>query len=147
MIGKFFRMRVLSILPLGLSLLACTQQNAAQSPAPEVLLQAIPAANSAQFERVHDMRTWRNPYLIIQPGGVALLDAADSAEIKLKPAELLPALAGLPASNWPYGRVVAATENTAKGSEQDTIAIRRNKGIVGGILESAHIAIKWVPST
>ena len=147
MIGKFFRMRLLSILPLGLSLLACTQQNAAQSPAPEVLLQAIPAANSAQFERVHDMRTWRNPYLIIQPGGVALLDAADSAEIKLKPAELLPALAGLPASNWPYGRVVAATENTAKGSEQDTIAIRRNKGIVGGILESAHIAIKWVPST
>ena len=147
MIGKFFRMRLLSILPLGISLLACTQQNAAQSPAPEIVLQAIPAANSAQFEGIRDMKTWRNPYLIIQPGGVALLDAADSAEIKLKPAELLPALAALPASNWPYGRVVAATENTAKDSEQDSIAIRRNKGIVGGILESAHIAIKWVPST
>lgn len=147
MIGKFFRMRFLVILPLGLSLLACTQQNAAPPPSPEVVLQSIPAANSAQFERIRDMRTWRNPYLIIQPGGVALLDVADSAEIKLKPAELLPALAALPASNWPYGRVVAATENTAKASEQDSIAIRRNKGIVGGILEGAHIAIKWVPST
>jgi hypothetical protein len=146
-IGKFFRMRLLSILPLGISLLGCTQQNAAQSPAPEIVLQAIPAADSAKVERIRDMRTWRNPYLIIQPGGVALLDAADSAEIKLKPAELLPALAALPASNWPYGRVVAATENTPKASEQDSIAIRRNKGIVGGILESAHIAIKWVPST
>ena len=45
------------------------------------------------------------------PDGVALLDAADNAEIILKPDELLPALAALPASNWPYGRVVAAAEN------------------------------------
>ena len=92
------------------------------------------------------MRNWRNPYLIVRPDGVALLDAADNAEIRLKPAELLPALAALPASNWPYGRVVAAAENSTKGSDQDGVAIRRNKGIVGGILENAHIAIKWVPS-
>jgi hypothetical protein len=26
------------------------------------------------------------------------------------------------------------------------VAIRRNKGIVGGMLEDAHIAIKWVPA-
>ena len=115
-------------------------------PAPEVVLQAIPAANAAQVERIRDMKTWRNPYLIIRPDGVALLDVADSAEIRLKPPELLPALAALPVSNWPYGRVVAAAENTAKASEQDRVAIRRNKGIVGGILESAHVAIKWVPS-
>jgi hypothetical protein len=76
-----------------------------------------------------------------------LLDVADSAEIRLKPAELLPALAALPATNWPYGRVVAATENSARASDQDAVALRRNKGIVGGILENAHIAVKWVPST
>jgi hypothetical protein len=134
------------ILLYGISLAGCSQERVAQAPAPETVLQAIPAANLAQFERVHDMRTWRNPYLIVRPDGVALLDAADSAEVRLKPAELLSALAALPASNWPYGRVVAATENSAKSSEQDSIAIRRNKGIVGGILQSAHIAIKWVPS-
>ena len=139
-------MRVSLILLLGISLVACSQQNAAEPPAPEVVLQAIPAADSARFERIHDMKTWRNPYLIVRPDGVALLDAADNAEIILKPAELLPALAALPASNWPYGRVVAAAENSAKASDQEGVAIRRNKGIVGGILEGAHIAVKWVPS-
>ena len=92
------------------------------------------------------MKDWRNPYLIVRPDGVALLDTADSAEIRLKPAELLPALAALPASNWPYGRVVAATEN-AKASQQDQVEIRRNRGIVGGMLQGAHVAIKWVPSS
>ena len=93
------------------------------------------------------MKSWRNPYLIVRTDGVALLDAADNAEIRLKPAELLPALAALPASDWPYGRVVAATENDTPPSERDGVAIRRNKGIVGGILQGAHIAIKWVPAT
>jgi hypothetical protein len=145
-IGK--SLRVSLILVWGISLSACSEQNSAKPVAPEVLLQAIPAANSAQVERVRDMRNWRNPYLIVRPDGVALLDAADSAEIVLKPAELLPALAALPASNWPYGRVVAAAEkeNRTKASDQEGVAIRRNKGIVGGILEGAHIAVKWVPS-
>lgn len=93
------------------------------------------------------MKNWRNPYLIVRPDGVALFDVADSAEIILKPDELLPALAKLPSSNWPYGRVVAAAENSAKASEQDGVAIRKNKGIVGGLLEGAHIAVRWVPTT
>jgi hypothetical protein len=130
-----------------LFLVACSShQDAAAPPSPEVVLQAIPAADQAQVDRIHDMKNWRNPYLIVRPDGVALLDAADSAEIRLKPAELLPALAALPASNWPYGRVVAATENT-KVSEQEQVEIRRNRGIVGGMLQGAHIAIKWVPSS
>jgi hypothetical protein len=43
--------------------------------------------------------------------------------------------------------VVAAAENSVKTSEQDRVSIRRNKGIVGGILEGAHIAVDWVPPT
>jgi hypothetical protein len=145
-IGKFVHVRLLLFLLLGLSLVSCSPQNAAPPPAPEVVLQAIPPADSAKVERIRDMKTWRNPYLIVRPDGVALLDIADSAEIRLKPSELLPALAALPAANWPYGRVVAAAENGAKASEQDAVALRRNKGIVGGILQGAHIAVKWVPS-
>jgi len=128
------------------ALTGCSQQPAVKEPDPQAILQAIPAADSAQYERVHDMKTWRNPYLIVRTDGVALLDAADSAEIILKPDELLRALAKLPASNWPYGRVVAATENGGRKSDQDGVAIRRNKGIVGGMLEGAHIAVKWVPA-
>ena len=147
MIGKSVRIGVSAVVLAWISLVACSShQDAAKPPAPEVVLQAIPAADQAQVERIHDMKDWRNPYLIVRPDGVALLDTADSAEIRLKPAELLPALAALPASNWPYGRVVAATEN-AKASEQDQVEIRRNRGIVGGMLQGAHVAIKWVPSS
>ncbi len=92
------------------------------------------------------MKNWRNPYLIVRADGVALFDPADSAEIILKPDEVLAALARLPASNWPYGRVVAAAENGVRASREDGIAIRRNKGIVGGTLEGAHVAIEWVPA-
>ena len=127
-------------------MLACSKQDVPPAPDPQALLQAIPPADSAKYRSIHDMKNWRNPYLIVRPDGVALFDVADSAEIILKPDELLPALAKLPSSNWPYGRVVAAAESSQTGSEQDRIAIRRNKGIVGGILESAHIAVDWVPS-
>jgi hypothetical protein len=126
---------------------ACSSpQNAPKTPDPEAVLQALPRADPAQYDRIQDMKKWRNPYLIVRADGVALYDSADSAEILLKTDEVLPALARLPASNWPYGRVVAAAEIGLRASEQQGIAIRRNKGIVGGLLEGAHVAIKWVPS-
>jgi len=144
--GKTLRIGWSLLVLAGIALVACSsQQNAAKPPDPAAQLQAIPAADPAQFGRIHDMKNWRNPYLIVRPDGVALLDAADSAEIRLKPDELLPALAALPASNWPYGRVVAA-EDSAHASEQDGVAIRRIRGIVGGMLEGAHVAVKWVPA-
>jgi hypothetical protein len=139
--------RLLSILLVALSLPACTSRQTAPAPDAATLLQAIPAADQHKYGRVRDMRKWENPYLIIRTDAVGLLDAADNAEILLKPEELLDRLAQLPASAWPYGRVVAVAENAVRRSEQDSVAIRRNKGIVGGILAAAHIAIEWVPSS
>ena len=139
--------RFASMVLAGSALVGCSQQHGAQAPDPQTLLQAIPAADSAKYEHIRDMRKWQNPYLIVRADGVALYDSADSAEIILKTEELLPTLAKLPASNWPYGRVVAAAESGAGGSETERIAIRRNKGIVGGMLEGAHIMVTWVPPT
>jgi hypothetical protein len=127
-------------------LAGCSTEQAVKAPAPEAVLQAIPPADSAQYDHIQDMKTWRNPYLIVRADGVVLFDAADSAEIALKPEEVIPQLARLPAANWPYGRVVAAAESNQRSSEQDGIDIRRNKGIMGGLLTGAHVAIKWVPS-
>jgi hypothetical protein len=139
-------MRVAAGLLFSLALAGCSSQpNPAPAPDPSAVLQAIPAADPAQYERIQDMKKWRNPYLIIREDGVALFDSADSAEIILKTDEVLPALARLPATNWPYGRVVAA-ENGGRTLKQDDVAIRRNRGIVGGMLEGAHVAVKWVPS-
>jgi len=144
--GKALTIAVLSIVLAGVACSTQPQPDVAKPSGPEALLQAIPAADLAQVDRIHDMKNWRNPYLIVRPDGVALLDAADNAEIKLKPDELLPALAALPASNWPLGRVVAATQDGASASERDGAALRRIKGIVGGELRGAQVAIKWVPS-
>jgi len=140
------RLRRAVVWVASLVLAGCTQKATPPAPDPQAILQAIPAADSAKYQHIQDMKAWRNPYLIVRTDGVALFDSADSAEILLKNDELIPALAKLPASNWPYGRVVAAAENGVRGSEQDRVAIRRNKGIVGGMLESAHIAVRWVPA-
>ncbi len=138
--------RALCLVFLAAILTGCNSQPESQGPTPQSALQAIPAPDSAKYDSIRDMKNWRNPYLIVRADGVALFDVADSAEIVLKPNDLLPELAKLPASNWPYGRVVAATEST-RGSEQDAVAIRKNKGILGGLLQGAHIDVKWVPAT
>jgi hypothetical protein len=125
---------------------ACSNPPAPKAPDPQAILDAIPSADSAKYAHIEDMKTWRNPYLIVRPDGVALYDSVDSAEILLKPEDLLAALAKLPISYWPYGRIVAAEENPTRSSERDGVAIRRMKGIIGGELENAHVAVKWVPS-
>ena len=138
----------LTALALILSLASCSSRNSSPpEPDPAAVLQAIPPADAGKYGRIHDMRKWRNPYLVVRSDGVGLLDPADNAEIVLKPEELLSALSRLPSSAWPYGRVVATAADAGSNSEPDRIAIRRNKGIVGGILEGAHIAIEWVPPT
>jgi hypothetical protein len=127
-----------------LVLVGCTRQPAPAGPDPAAILQAIPPADSAKYEHVQDMKNWRNPFLIVQANGVELYDAAEETERMLKPEELLSALAKLPSSKWPYGRVVAVRQAGGLGSEADKIAIRRNKGIVGGVLKSANIEVDWV---
>ena len=123
----------------------CTQtRNARPSPDPIAVLQAIPPSDPAQYERIADTKKWRNPYLIVRPDGVALYDSADNAEIILKPDEVIAALARLPEANWPYGRVVAV-EAVGRATEEGAVAIRRNQGIVGGMLQGAHISVRWVP--
>ncbi len=138
------RKRLAALLLSSLTVVACSHEDAAKAPDPVSTLQTIPAADTTKYEQIKDMKKWRNPYLIVRKDGVALFDVEDSAEIILKNEELLPALAKLP--EWPYGRVVAAAENGVNATEQDKVAIRKNKGIVGGLLQGAHIAVDWVPS-
>jgi hypothetical protein len=95
---------------------------------------------------MRDMKGWRNPYLIIRPDGVGLLDPANNEQRLLKTDEVEATLASLPATAWPYGRVVVVTESSPISSEDQKVAIRRIKGIVAGTLESLHIQINWVPS-
>lgn len=108
-------------------------------------IQAIPVPSPEKYRGMIGAKGWQNPYLIIKPAGVALLDPDNHEEILFKPEELTQALGKLPASAWPYGRVVAVTENAVKVAGDD-VPIRKNRAIVAGTLESLHVLIRWIPS-
>jgi hypothetical protein len=129
--------------------LACSRQNAPAPPDAATLLQAIAAADPAKYPSLQEKKHWSNPYVVIRPDGVGLLtDVTANEEQILKPEEVLNALARLPASAWPYGRAVAIlVDEKPTSSEQDKIALRRSRGIVAGDLESAQVAMQWIPTS
>jgi len=126
--------------------LACSRQDAPPPPDAATLLQAVAAADPAKYPSLQETRHWSNPYLVIRPEAVGLLTSITANEEQiLKPDEVLNALARLPASAWPYGRAVAIlVDEKPAAPEADKIAIRRNRGIVAGDLEGAHVAIDWI---
>jgi hypothetical protein len=110
-------------------------------------LQQIPVADPQKYTQLRDMKAWRNPYLIVKPDGLWLLDVSNNEERPLRPDQVLSALAVLPAPAWPYGRVVAVQEVPSGNSDDDRIALRRNRAILAGTLESAQVLIIWVPGS
>ena len=107
---------------------------------------AIPQITNEQNRSLASTRGWRNPYLIVRADGVALLDPDDHLERILKPEEMTLALGNLPPSAWPYGRVVAVTENGVRSSPDEDVKIRKNRAVVAGTLESLHVLIHWIPA-
>jgi hypothetical protein len=81
---------------------------------------------------------------MIRRDGVGLLDAGNNEWHLVKPEDLTKALAELPPSAWPYGRVVAVQEIRVRASGDDAL-IRKNRGIVLGTLEGLHILVSLGP--
>ena len=130
-----------------LALGACSSKPAQPVPDAAQLLQSIPVSDPAKYPKLRQTKHWGNPYLVIRPDSVGLVsNVAANEERILKPEEVLAVLAQLPPSAWPYGRVVAILGDAkATTPEPDKIAIRRNRGIVAGELQGAHVAIEWEP--
>jgi len=143
---RHLRSSALAISVVGLTYCTGPPNPQQKTAAPEVRIQQIPPADPQKHGGMRDLKNWQNPYLIIKPNGVALLDVANHEEHLLKPEELAETLADLPASAWPYGRVVVVSDPSASGSANELVPIRKNRGIVAGTLESMHILINWVPS-
>jgi hypothetical protein len=130
------------------ALTSCSSRPAQPAADAAQLLQSIPAGDPAKYPKLRQTKHWRNPYLVIRTDGVGLVTSVAANEERiLKPDEVLAALAQLPPSAWPYGRVVAIFgEAKAASPEPDKIAIRRIRGIVAGELQGAHVAIEWESS-
>ena len=137
------------ILLASFSLASCSREKVVPVPDDVTRLQAVAAADPAKLPGLQEGKHWSNPYLVVRPANVGLLTgvAANEEQI-LKPEEILKALADLPASAWPYGRAVAILVDVKPASsEEDKIALRRNRGIVAGELQNAHVAIQWIPTS
>jgi hypothetical protein len=147
-------MKCRPLIPLAISLAvlaACSGSRPSGSATSQVnpllRIEALPPADAHKVSAVRDMKNWKNPYLIVRVDGVGLLDSANNEQKILTPDQLLAALAELPTSAWPYGRVVAVAENAAAGSsEADKAQLRRNRALVAGTLENLHVVINWVPA-
>jgi len=126
-------------------LASCTR-NQQTPPDLSTVLQAVAPANPAKLPALDTTKHWSNPYLVIHSQAVGLLtDVTANEEQMIKPEDVLKTLAQLPAAAWPYGRAVAILVDVKPTtSEEEKAALRRNRGIVAGELESAHVAISWV---
>jgi hypothetical protein len=141
------RYAYLCLLFLNLILLAsCSKPPRAPEATPETRIQQIPPADPQKYASLKDMKGWRNPYLIIRVDGVGLLDVGDNLTQILDPAKLTDALANLPASAWPYGRVVAVQEPNAPSSANEKARFLKNRALVAGTLKNLDIVITWVPT-
>jgi hypothetical protein len=125
-----------------------SQPPAAAPAAAAAVLQAIPAVDRSTYRLPRDLNNWQNPYLIVRSDGVGLLDLANN-QIHIFNADEVPdALAKLPTTAWPYGRIVAIAEAAAAGdSEDERSVIRKNRAIVAGSLQGMQVLIHWVPKT
>src|SRR5689334_10529856 len=109
-------MKILPLALLTVTLGGCALPPKAEQAAmttPEARIQQIPEADTKQYATMKDMKAWRNPYLIVKADGVGLLDAANNEQQNVSADKVAAALAKLPASAWPYGRVVAIHESGA----------------------------------
>ena len=108
----------------------------------------IPPPDLRRYEDVRDAKDWQNPYLVIHAEGVEVISKHTSVGRQIVSCdELAPLLESLPATAWPYGRVVAAQEVGIRlGDGKDERPVAENKARVERILTSLEVKVDWWPS-
>jgi hypothetical protein len=108
------------------------------------LLDQIPPPAKTRYMAIRSKTGWENPFLVVSQKTVSLrimypeppqssalpgtmLQPANARKrvLELRQADLPEALASLPESSWPYGRVIAIEEDPNEG-RGDRIQVRRN---------------------
>ncbi|MGC8549567.1 MAG: hypothetical protein ACP5M4_07690 [Acidobacteriaceae bacterium] len=124
-------------------------------------LDAIPPPAKTRYMAVTSSSRWQNPFLTIHPDSVDLRIPAPSAppakrtrrsrrkhthrptaplwQTTTLTLDALPAaLAALPETNWPYGRVIA-TEDDLSGTSSNKVQVRRNEEKVLNLLNNLGV--------
>lgn len=108
----------------------------------------IPSAIAAMYKDVRDARGWMNPKLTIRAEGIEVESSSLTAGSKTVPASgLRDLLIGLPVADWPYGRVVMASDiGIRSGDRNEDAQIQQNHDVAGRTLAALDVTVEWWPS-
>ena len=109
--------------------------DAPQAPSPPAKgpFAEIPPKNPAIYADARTWESWQNPSLRIRDEGIFVNDSETPTTVE----DLLGALAALPGSAWPYGRIVAISAFSGSSSREDAEA---HRDVVQRVLEALKSA-------
>ncbi len=126
-------------------------------------LASIPLPTKSLYVDIHEPSAWTNPFISVGPNMISLRilladantssvgegtmlrpTAARRQEVQLRPADLANAVTAIPASAWPYGRVIAVAEEPVDA--KDRPKVRRNVEIAIQQLNDLGILVEEWPA-
>ena len=106
----------------------------------------IPPPDPAKYRSIVDAHDWQNPYLMVRAAGIDARPISAATESPtMSPQEVIAYLEKLPSVAWPYGLVVAVSENGVRAPGDDA-PIRRNREELVRLLEAAGVRVELWPS-
>ncbi|MGA3087191.1 MAG: hypothetical protein ABSD75_01175 [Terriglobales bacterium] len=141
-------LRTMVWLLLLLALVACSRPPQPETPAARQStgLESIPEPDPAKYPGLSDMRSWKNPYLVVREDGIGIVDLSNREIRMLKPEEIPAELVSLGASAWPYGRVVLVAQAVPQNASETTKAdLRKNRALLLGTLKELDVQFKEAP--
>jgi len=104
--------------------------------------------NPQRYKSINDAKKWQNPILVIRADGIQVISKGlPSGERMVAPTDLRRTLIDLPATAWPYGRVVAVQDIGLHPADlSDGPAIANNRSVTLAILKTLEVTAEGWPS-
>jgi len=131
---------------VGLSSVLGSQMAAAQTRSR--LDPRIPAPIASKYKDILDAKDWLNPSILIRSVGIEVVSRGLAGRRKTVPTTALrDLLVSLPLADWPYGRVVMASDiGLRRADRSDDESIQRNHDAAERILKDLDVTVDWWPS-
>ena len=110
------------------------------------LRQRIPKSDPKKYSSISDGSQWKNPYLIVGTEGIEIIVGVTRDARRISVDSVVRALEGLPESAWPYGLVVAVSENGIVSPTTGDPQTEANQARLIRLLKQQGIAVDLWPS-
>ena len=112
-----------------------------------VLTEDVGPANPEKYRSVTDGADWKNPSLTVQPSGIEIRTSKADGPLTVPVIGVIRYLSTLPMTAWPYGLVVAVSDNGVKDGSKDTDSrIKKSRTDLMRRLHKAGVKVELWPS-